>query len=292
VIAPATREVLLQVEDLTLRFGGVVALSDVAFEVRRGEMFAVIGPNGAGKSSLFNCLTGLFRPAAGSIRLAGQQLVGRTPHAIAGLGVARTFQNLGLFDSMNVIDNLMVGRHLRMQGGVLAGASWFGLRGSERAARLRCHEIVDLLDLHEIRYTEAGQLPYGLRKRVELGKALALDPALLLLDEPVAGMNPEETEHLIGYVHAIQEELDLTIILIEHDMHLVMDVADRVMAIDFGQVIGMGLPEEVQRNPRVVEAYLGVGPTAAAPGPPGTSPVPDAPLAAGAPPVATTEIRP
>jgi branched-chain amino acid transport system ATP-binding protein len=286
VIAPATREVLLQVEDLTLRFGGVVALSDVAFEVRRGEMFAVIGPNGAGKSSLFNCLTGLFRPAAGSIRLAGQ------PHAIAGLGVARTFQNLGLFDSMNVIDNLMVGRHLRMQGGVLAGASWFGLRGSERAARLRCHEIVDLLDLHEIRYTEAGQLPYGLRKRVELGKALALDPALLLLDEPVAGMNPEETEHLIGYVHAIQEELDLTIILIEHDMHLVMDVADRVMAIDFGQVIGMGLPEEVQRNPRVVEAYLGVGPTAAAPGPPGTSPVPDAPLAAGAPPVATTEIRP
>jgi branched-chain amino acid transport system ATP-binding protein len=212
---------ILEVSGVSIRFGGVAALSDVSFAVLPGEFFAIIGPNGAGKSTLFNCMSGLF-PPTGSIRLNGTELVGRKPWQIAKLGLGRTFQNLGLFDSLSVIDNLMVGRHVRIRGGVLDGA------------------------------------PYGIRKRVELGKALAMDPTVLLLDEPVGGMNREETEHLVHYITTAQDELGLTIVLIEHDVGMVMDVADRVLALDFGKVIGLGLPDEIRHNPAVIEAYLGV----------------------------------
>jgi branched-chain amino acid transport system ATP-binding protein len=249
---------LLEVSGVSISFGGVAALSDVSFAVARGEFFAIIGPNGAGKSTLFNCMTGLF-PPSGSIRLNGTELVGRKPWQIAQLGMGRTFQNLGLFDSLSVIDNLMVGRHVRVRGGVLDGALRLGpSRRAERAARLRCHDVIDLLDLGEYCYEETATLAYGIRKRVELGKALAMDPTVLLLDEPVGGMNREETERLVHYITTAQDELGLTIILIEHDVGMVMDIADRVLALDFGKVIGLGLPEEIRQNPAVVEAYLGV----------------------------------
>jgi len=249
---------ILEVSGVSIRFGGVAALSDVSFAVLPGEFFAIIGPNGAGKSTLFNCMSGLF-PPTGSIRLNGTELVGRKPWQIATLGLGRTFQNLGLFDSLSVIDNLMVGRHVRIRGGVLDGALRAGpARRAERAARLRCHAIIDLLDLEAYCHEDVATLPYGIRKRVELGKALAMDPTVLLLDEPVGGMNREETEHLVHYITSAQDELGLTIVLIEHDVGMVMDVADRVLALDFGKVIGLGLPDEIRHNPAVIEAYLGV----------------------------------
>jgi branched-chain amino acid transport system ATP-binding protein len=249
---------ILEVSGVSIRFGGVAALSDVSFAVLPGEFFAIIGPNGAGKSTLFNCMSGLF-PPTGSIRLNGTELVGRKPWQIAKLGLGRTFQNLGLFDSLSVIDNLMVGRHVRIRGGVLDGALRVGpARRAERAARLRCHAIIDLLDLEAYCHEDVATLPYGIRKRVELGKALAMDPTVLLLDEPVGGMNREETEHLVHYITTAQDELGLTIVLIEHDVGMVMDVADRVLALDFGKVIGLGLPDEIRHNPAVIEAYLGV----------------------------------
>jgi branched-chain amino acid transport system ATP-binding protein len=249
---------ILEVSGVSIRFGGVAALSDVSFAVLPGEFFAIIGPNGAGKSTLFNCMSGLF-PPTGSIRLNGTELVGRKPWQIATLGLGRTFQNLGLFDSLSVIDNLMVGRHVRIRGGVLDGALRVGpARRAERAARLRCHAIIDLLDLEAYCHEDVATLPYGIRKRVELGKALAMDPTVLLLDEPVGGMNREETEHLVHYITTAQDELGLTIVLIEHDVGMVMDVADRVLALDFGKVIGLGLPDEIRHNPAVIEAYLGV----------------------------------
>ena len=249
---------ILEVSGVSIRFGGVAALSDVSFAVLPGEFFAIIGPNGAGKSTLFNCMSGLF-PPTGSIRLNGTELVGRKPWQIATLGLGRTFQNLGLFDSLSVIDNLMVGRHVRIRGGVLDGALRAGpARRAERAARLRCHAIIDLLDLEAYCHEDVATLPYGIRKRVELGKALAMDPTVLLPDEPVGGMNREETEHLVHYITSAQDELGLTIVLIEHDVGMVMDVADRVLALDFGKVIGLGLPDEIRHNPAVIEAYLGV----------------------------------
>jgi branched-chain amino acid transport system ATP-binding protein len=255
---PGEPGALLEVDGVSISFGGVAALSDVSFAVPRGEFFAIIGPNGAGKSTLFNCMTGLF-PPSGSIRLNGTELVGRKPWQIAKLGMGRTFQNLGLFDSLSVIDNLMVGRHVRVRGGVLDGALRLGpARRAERAARLRCHDVIDLLDLGEYVHEDVATLAYGIRKRVELGKALAMDPTVLLLDEPVGGMNREETERLVHYITTAQDELGLTIVLIEHDVSMVMDIADRVLALDFGKVIGLGLPEEIRRNPAVVEAYLGV----------------------------------
>ncbi|MGH2805432.1 MAG: ABC transporter ATP-binding protein, partial [Thermoleophilaceae bacterium] len=245
---------LVDFRSVSLRFGGVRALRDVSFEVQPGELFAVIGPNGAGKTSIFNCFNGVYRPQEGSITLEGEELIGRAPAAIAGLGVARTFQSPGLFANLSVIDNLMLGRHNLMRTSFVLGALWWGRAKREEVEhRARVEDVVELLELEPYRHQHAGLLPYGVQKRLELGRALAMEPRLLLLDEPVAGMNLEETEDMARYVLEVRRRLGLTIILVEHELRLVMDLADRVMALDFGQALATGTPEEVQSDPRVIE---------------------------------------
>jgi branched-chain amino acid transport system ATP-binding protein len=253
-------EALLSFRDVTLRFGGVTALDGVTFDVRPGELFAVIGPNGAGKTSIFNCINGVYRPQEGSILLEGAELIGRPPTAAVKAGVARTFQNLGLFTNLSVVDNLMLGRHHLMRTGFLSGAVWWGRAKREEVANREAVEaIVELLELEPHRHTHAGLLPYGVQKRLELGRALAMEPKLLLLDEPVAGMNLEETEDMARYILEARAALGIAIILVEHEMRLVMDLADRVMAMDFGKPLATGAPEEVQADESVIEAYLGGG---------------------------------
>ena len=247
-----------RLDDVHLSFAGVKAVNGVSFEVRPGELFAIIGPNGAGKTSLFNVLSGVYRPQQGTVELLGENILGRRPHRIAAMGLARTFQNIALFEHLTVLDNLMLGRHQHIRYGFLQAFAWLGTaRRQELEHRRFVEEIVDFLELEQWRSLPVGLLPYGVQKRVELGRALAMEPKLLLLDEPVAGMNLEETEDTARYILDIRDELKVPIIMVEHDMGLVMDLADRVLVVDFGSPIATGTPDEVQRHPDVVRAYLG-----------------------------------
>jgi branched-chain amino acid transport system ATP-binding protein len=245
---------------VTKRFGGVRAVENVTLEVTRGEIVSVIGPNGAGKTSLLNMISGFYRPTSGTIAFEGRDITNTKPSAIAKLGIARTFQNIALFGGLTVLDNIMLGRHVHMRAGVLASLVYWGPAQREQVRhRARVEELIEFLKLEDIRKQPAGALPYGLRKRVELGRALALDPKLLLLDEPMGGMNQEEKEDIARFILDINSEWGTTTILIEHDMGVVMDISHRVVVLDNGRDIAEGTPHQVQNNPDVIRAYLGAG---------------------------------
>ncbi|MFG6468580.1 ABC transporter ATP-binding protein [Roseateles sp. BYS87W] len=253
-------DVILEVKNISLSFGGVKALTDISFDVREHEVRAIIGPNGAGKSSMLNCINGVYQPQQGSVTLRGKTYRGMSPRQVAEMGVARTFQNLALFKGMSVLDNIMTGRNLRMKTGLFAQALHLGpARREETAQREVVERIIDFLEIQAYRKTPVGRLPYGLQKRVDLGRALAMEPSLLLLDEPMAGMNVEEKQDMCRFILDVNDEFGTTIVLIEHDMGVVMDISDRVVVLDYGKKIGDGAPDEVRSNEDVIRAYLGAG---------------------------------
>jgi branched-chain amino acid transport system ATP-binding protein len=258
------RDSVLRLSDVTVQFGGIKACDGVSFDVPEGELFAIIGPNGAGKTTVLNAITGVYKPNPGAeITYTDADgnptsLLGRKPHRIVRYGIARTFQNLGLFGHLSVLDNLMLGRYIHQKSGVISG----GLRTpalvrEEEEQRAAVERIIDLLEIPQYRWELVGELPYGVQKRIELGRVLAMEPDLLLLDEPMAGMTVEEKQDIVRFIFEIRAELGLTVLLIEHDMAVVMSVAERVLALNFGQPLALGTPDEIQANQQVVEAYLG-----------------------------------
>ncbi len=248
----------LSVQNLTLRFGGITALDDVSFDVRQGEILALIGPNGAGKTSCINSIGGFYRPQSGRIYLDGRDITRLPPYQRAKLGLSRTFQNIALYTNATTLDNLMAARHIHMRSSLLGEAIFWGMAQREEIKHRRVvEEIIDFLEMQAIRKSVVGKLGYGLRKRVELGRALALEPSLLLLDEPMAGMNVEEKEDMARFILDIHERRGVTIVLIEHDMGLVMDIAQRIVVLDFGRKIAEGTPQEIRTNQAVINAYLG-----------------------------------
>jgi branched-chain amino acid transport system ATP-binding protein len=252
-------EVILKVENISLAFGGVKALTDISFDVREHEVRAIIGPNGAGKSSMLNCINGVYSPQQGRITFMGETFEQMRPHRAAEMGIARTFQSLALFKGMSVLDNLMTGRNLKMRTWLPLAALRVGPAEQEELRhRAFVEKIIDFLEIQAYRKTPVGRLPYGLQKRVDLGRALAMEPRLLLLDEPMAGMNTEEKQDMCRFILDVNDEFGTTIVLIEHDMGVVMDISDRVVVLDYGKKIGDGTPADVRNNQDVIDAYLGV----------------------------------